>query len=332
MDTDVKQKKSSLFEPIYERLAKPAPSKIVTPTQLTKPAFLLSVPFCYSTEVANNAWMDDMSDEERKPDFKKAMRQFLELYHFIASEALVYLLPSPGNCELQDLVFTANLGCVLEHLPGRDTVIISNFTSKPRLLEAKVGEAFFSSLGYKAVRPPHKFEGEAELKHLYDNVYVGGYGIRSQFETYEWMEENFEMTVIKLEEVEPYLYHLDCTIFPLTRDDTLVCTEMYAEEEIAELEKHTNIIDVSVDDCFSGICNSVRLSNTIMNSSHINDLKAGTKEYADEIAKNRRLQDIAVEHGFEVNFFNLTEYMKGGALLSCMVMHLNRYSYEFTLL
>jgi N-dimethylarginine dimethylaminohydrolase len=224
------------------------------------------------------------------------------------------------------------MGCVLEHLPGRDTVIISNFTSEPRVLESKVGEAFFSSLGYKAVKPPHKFEGEAELKHLYDNVYVGGYGIRSQFETYEWMEENFDMTIIKLEEVEPYLYHLDCTIFPLTREDTLVCTEMYSEEEVAELETHTNIIDVSVDDCFAGICNSVRLSNTIMNASHINDLKAGTQEYADEIAKNRRLQDIAIEHGFEVNFFNLTEYMKGGALLSCMVMHLNRYSYEFTLL
>ena len=29
--------------------------------------------------------------------------------------------------------------------------------------------------------------------------------------------------------------------------------------------------------------------------------------------------------------FNLGEYLKGGALLSCMVMHLNRHSYNFQL-
>jgi N-dimethylarginine dimethylaminohydrolase len=320
------------FRPTYEPRVKRAPSEALNPTQLAKPAYVLSVPLCYSTAVANNAWMEDLSDEERQPDFKKALHQFLNVYHFIASEALVYLLPSPGDCELQDLVFTANVGCVLEHLPKRDTVVVSNFTSEPRVREADVGAAFFDSLGYRVMQPPYKFEGEAELKHLHDNVYVGGYGIRSERAAFEWMEEQFDMTVIKLEETEPYLYHLDCTIFPLTREETLVCTEMYTEDEVAELEKHTNIIDVSVDDCFAGVCNSVRLSNTIMNSSHINELKAGTKEYTDELNKNRRLQDIAVEHGFEVNFFNLTEYMKGGALLSCMVMHLNRYSYEFALL
>ena len=48
--------------------------------------------------------------------------------------------------------------------------------------------------------------------------------------------------------------------------------------------------------------------------------------------KNRRLEDIAADHAFELTFLNLSEYLKGGALLSCMVMHLNRHSYEFTLL
>jgi N-dimethylarginine dimethylaminohydrolase len=312
-------------------LRAPAPA-VLNPTQLTKPAFLLSVPFCYSTAVANNAWMQELSDEERAPDFKKAMRQFLELYHFVASEALVYLAPSPGDCDLQDLVFTANLGCVLEHDPGRKTVVISNFTSEPRIGEADVGVSFFEALGYDVVQCPHKFEGEAELKHLYDNVYVGGYGIRSDFEAFEWMEEQFDMKIIKVEEVEPYLYHLDCSIFPITRDETLVCTELFSDEEVAELEKHTGIIDVSADECFSGICNSVRLSNTILNGSHIHDLKAGTEDYAEELRKNRRLEDIAVERGFEVNYFNLSEYLKGGALLSCMMMHLNRHSYEFTLI
>ena len=50
-----------------------------------------------------------------------------------------------------------------------------------------------------------------------------------------------------------------------------------------------------------------------------------------ELAKNRRLEDIAASLAFEVCYFNLSEFMKGGALLSCMAMHLNRNSYSFAL-
>jgi N-dimethylarginine dimethylaminohydrolase len=302
------------------------------PTQLRRPAFLVSAPFSYTAEVANNVWMEELAQDARVPDDKRAMVQFLDLYSFLASEALVYVLPTPRGGGLQDLVFTANLGVVLEHVPGRDTVVLSNYTSQPRRGETEVGVRFFESMGYATYVPETRFEGEAELKHLYDNVYVGGYGLRSQERTYEWMERTFDMTVIKLGMTDPYLYHLDCTVFPLTKEKTFVCTEMYEEKEVKELEKYTEIIDVTLDECYAGVCNSVRQHNTILNSSHIHDLKAGTDEYASEIAKNRKLEDIASRHAFEVNLFNLSEYHKAGALLSCMVMHLNRYSYSFQLL
>ncbi len=301
-----------------------------TPSELQRPAFLLNFPFSYSTEVANNAWMTDVADEERSPDPRRAMTQFLGLYSYLASEGLVYLLPTPGGQNLQDLVFTANLGVVLAHLDP-SPVVISNFTSEPRRGESQVGLSFFGSMGYEVYSTPHRFEGEADLKHLHDNVYVGGYGLRSERESYEWMEREFDMEIVKVRETDPYLYHLDCTVFPLTREDTLVCTEMFEPEEVAEIERHTNVIDVGVDECYSGICNSVRLSNTIVNGSSLHDLKAGSEDYHYEVKKNRRLEDIAVEHAMEVSYFDLGEYMKGGALLSCMVMHLNRYSYAFRL-
>ena len=301
-----------------------------TPTELHRPAFLLNFPFSYTTEVANNAWMTDVADEERAPDARRAMSQFLSAYSFLASEGLVYLLPTPRLEGLQDLVFTANLGIVLEHLDP-SPVVVSNYTSEPRRGESEVGLDFFASMGYDVHFAPHRFEGEADLKHLHDNVYVGGYGLRSERESYEWMEREFGMEIIKVRETDPYLYHLDCTIFPLTREDTLVCTEMFEREEVAELERHTNVIDVGVDECYSGICNSVRLSNTILNGSSLHNLTAGSEDYNYEVKKNRRLEDIAVQHAMEVTYFDLDEYMKGGALLSCMVMHLNRYSYAFRL-
>jgi N-dimethylarginine dimethylaminohydrolase len=160
--------------------------------------------------------MEDLDDVERKVDDKKAARQFQALYQFLSSRGVVQLLPVPSNCGLQDLVFTANLGIVLEHLPAKDTVVISNYDSKPRIGETEVGVKFFQSMGYKTIVPSTKFEGEAELKHLYDNVYIGGYGLRSQKETYDQFEEQFDMKIIKIRESDPYLYHLDCSIFPLT--------------------------------------------------------------------------------------------------------------------
>ena len=307
------------------------PSPWRNPTQLDHPSFLLCFPFSLSTEVPNNPWMKDLDEERRRPDFTRSAVQFLQLYRYLSSEALVYVLPTPREAHLQDLVYSANLGVVLTHLDGKNTVVISNFTSEPRRGETRVGVDFFSQMGYDVAVPPTKFEGEAELKHLYKNVYVGGYGIRSERETYAWMEKNFDMRVVKLRLTDPYLYHLDCLVFPITKENTLVCTELLEPEEVLELERVTNIIDVSVEEAYSGICNSVRLPKVVLNSSHLHELKKGSEDYQLELQKNRKLEDIAANLALEVAFFNLSEYHKSGALLSCMVMHLNRRAYEIAL-
>lgn len=308
------------------------PMSSINPTALDKPAYLLNVPFSLSADISNNAWMAEMKEDERKVDIRKAINQFLQLYHFMASDAVVYLLPTPKLPGLQDLVYCANMGVALEHTPDKNTVVLSNFSAANRRPETEVGRQFFDLMGYEVVVPPHHFEGDAELKHLYDNIYIGGYGTRSERQAYEWMSEQFDMRIIMVEEVEPYLYHLDCTVFPLTREDTLVCTEMYTADEIRQIEAVSNIIDVSLDDCFSGICNSIRLGNSILNASNIYEMKNTDEYYEEEKHKNRTLEDIASRYAFELSFFNLSEFLKSGALLSCMVMHLNRKSYDLVLL
>lgn len=298
---------------------------------LPQPAFLMCPPFSYSTAVPNNIWMEEMDAEKRRPDNRRALTQFFQVYRYIASEGLVYLLPGGKDSGLQDLVFVANLGIVLEHGRFANTAVVSNFTSEPRRGESEVGSAYFRSLGLDVYESPSKFEGDAELKHLHDNVYIGGYGLRSEKATYIWMEETFDMKVIKVKMHDPYLYHLDCLVFPITNEKTMVCTELLDEHDVVEIEKETEIIDISADDAYSGICNSVRVANTVVTASHIHELKQGTEDYSHEIKKNRRLEDIVAELALEVKYFNLSEYHKGGALLSCMVMHLNRFSYRFDL-
>ncbi|SHG24089.1 dimethylarginine dimethylaminohydrolase family protein [Streptoalloteichus hindustanus] len=300
------------------------------PTELEHPAFLVNAPFSYSTGIANIAWREEVPDRERAPDGARAMTQFLELYRLLSAESLVYVLPTPPGSGLRDLVFTADLGVVLEHLPR--TAVISRFPPAARRGEAEVSARFFELMGCRTAFSPTRFEGEAELKHLHDNVYAGGHGPHTDRATYDWMEREFAMRVIRLPLTDPRLHHLDRGVFPLTREQTLVAAAVFGRAEIRELEEQTEIIDVPVAAAHRGVCNSVRLHNVILNASHLHELRAGTEEYAAETAKNRALEDVASRLGFEVVYVNLSEFHKGGALLSRMVMHLNRHSYRLSLL
>ena len=301
-----------------------------TPSQLHLQSYVMNFPFSLSTSDPNNIWMQELSDEELQINRPKAYKQFMDLYNFMSGQSLVYLLPSEGN--FQDQVYVANLGLQLPHIENENHILLSNFTSDPRKGEELVGEKFFQQMGYKTHISPFKWEGEADIKHLYDNVYVGGYGIRSNIKTYEWMEENFDMNIIKVAMVDEYLYHLDCSIFPLNHDKTLVCTELYDPEEIKQIEQHTEIIDVDVDDALFGMTNSVRLGNMILCASNISELKKSDELYEGEKHKIESLEKICANEGMEPVIFNLSEYMKSGAMLSCMVMHLNRVDHSKTLL
>jgi N-dimethylarginine dimethylaminohydrolase len=301
-----------------------------TPSQLPVQSYVMNFPFTLSTTDPNNIWMQELTNDELKINKPKAYKQFMDLYNFVAGGAVVNLLPSEGN--FQDQVYVANLGIYLPHIKNENHIILSNFTSDPRKGEELVGEKYFNQMGYKTAISPHKWEGEADLKYLYGNKYIGGYGIRSDIKAYEWMEEQYGMDILKVEMVDEYLYHLDCSIFALNNNQTLVCTELFEEEELVEMEKYTEIIDINIDDAFCGLTNSVRMGNMILCASNIAELKKSHEYYEGEVHKIKTLEKICGDAGMEPVIFNLSEYMKSGAMLSCMMMHLNRVDHNRTLL
>jgi N-dimethylarginine dimethylaminohydrolase len=300
-----------------------------TPSQLPIPAFVMNFPFTLDTSNPNNIWMKEMEAKDLKINKGNAYRQFLDLYQFIAGNSLVNILPTYG--EYQDLVYVANMGIYLPHIKDSNNIILSNFTSEPRQGEEKVGKPFFDLMGYQTHMCPFKWEGEADLKYLYDNVYIGGYGQRSDIQAFEWMEKEFDMNIIKIEMVDEYLYHLDCSIFPLTKEKTLICTELYTPKELARISQYTNIIDISVDDTYNGIANSARLGNMILCASNISELTRADENYEAEKQKIESLEKICFNEGLEPVFFNISEFMKSGAMLSCMIMHLNYVDYDKSL-
>ena len=62
------------------------------------------------------------------------------------------------------------------------------------------------------------------------------------------------------------------------------------------------------------------------------NLKKTHEDYAFEKHKIESLEKICSDAGMEPVIFNLSEYMKSGAMLSCMVMHLNRIDHAKSLL
>jgi N-dimethylarginine dimethylaminohydrolase len=313
--------------PLPSTVAPPAPAQPPEAVPVTRqeiPAFLMCPPIHLATDVANNVWMRELSEDQRRVDRPKAMRQFRELYNFLAARALVYLLPSrPG---LQDLTYVANLGIVLPHLED-PPVVISNFRSPPRRGEARVGIDFFRQMGLPHEVAPPYFEGEADLKHLRENVYVGAHGIRTSREALAWFERTFDMRVIPFEIDNEYLYHLDCSIFPIAREHALVCTEAADAETLEAIGKHAEIIDVCVDDADSGMTNCVRIDDYVLCASNLAELSSSHEDYAYEKHKVERLGEICSGLGLTPRFFNLSEFLKSGAMLSCMVMHLNRSNF-----
>jgi N-dimethylarginine dimethylaminohydrolase len=296
-----------------------------TPSVLKFPTFFMCAPFedSNSTEVANNVWMKQLPPEERQINYDLAFQQWMGLYSYLAANAMVYIIPSAGD--LQDQVYVANAGMYVE---SKDIYLLANYTSPPREGEEQVTKMLMDMMKYKVQQPPAHWEGEADLKYIRDNIYVGGYGIRSQIEAYEWMEKQFDLNIIKVKMVDEKLYHFDCQFFPLTNQKALVCTKIITPKEVKEIEKVCEIIDVSVEDAHAGITNCVRVRDQIMVMSNVTKLQATDKEYLPEAIKVERLNAICAQNGLGLVVFNLSEFNKGGAALSCCICHLNYVDYQ----
>lgn len=291
--------------------------------EIMTPVFLLNFPLSLSIDYKNNVFMSekDVLNKDR------AYSQFMSLYSFIASNAIVYLLPS--TYPFQDLPYVANIGMVLPHIKERNIFVASNYTSPPRIGEETIAIRMFEMMRYNVYRSPFKWEGEAELKWIGDKNYIGGYGIRSQYEAFDWFASTFDMNIIKVRMKDKYHYHLDCLVFPVDAQNTMIMTFLLEPEEIKQIEKYTNIIDVPSKFYTMTATNNVRLYDYILS---LDPMTIIDHRNNDEYTKAKELvaflESVAHKLNMEVVFFNLSEFGKSGAALSCLVMNVNWRSYD----
>ncbi len=295
--------------------------------QLNFPVLLMNLPLSLSAQVPNNAYMEEMSPDEREIGLDRAIVQFLSLYNHVAQRAVVYLLPStPG---LQDQPYVSNLGLVLPHCE-QDTVIISRFRSTPRIGEERIGAEFFKLMNFAIENPPETFgdepvyfEGEADLKHIRGNLYVGAHGLRTSRNALTWAAERFEMEIVPFRIMDRYLYHLDCCFLRLTEEAVLLCTSVADPVCVRVLEQHCEIIDVSLEHARAGMTSCLLLPGEVLCESDI-ALGKESHSYAAERTKIERLETICSRFGRTLRVFCMPEFYKSGAQLSCLIMHIRQ--------
>lgn len=281
---------------------------------------LLCPPKYLSAEVANNKWMKEMSPEDRKVNVDRAMAEFQTMYSLMSQDAMCYLLPPKEG--LQDEVYISNAGMVLPHMKDK-TMILANFKAPGRPGEEEQLKIFADMMEYKTFTPVAKFEGEAELKWLRDNIYMGGYGIRTEEAALDWIAKEFDANIIKIKENDPLAYHLDCTVFPLSNTKVIVAKDLMEDKAIKELEKYAELIPINKKQAQYGLTNCVRIGSIVYAGTYIKTLKKDHEEYPLEKSKNERLEKICIDNGLSPIFVQLAEFNKSGAMLSCCVLHLS---------
>lgn len=294
--------------------------RFLMPSDLDIPVYAMAPPFSLDASNPNNVFMQKLAPKDRKVNLLKAVDQFLAIYQFATNNSMIYLVPSrPG---LGDLPYVANLGINLPHVQD-NTIVVSNYKSEPRRGETSVGLHFFEDIGYKTVVAPPYFEGEADLKFLNKNNYCGAYGMRTSMNALDWFSKSYDMNIIPIKIDDPELYHLDCVIFPLQSDKMFVVESAVDKSTKRKIEKYVDIIPIDDKAGHCGITNCVRMGSLILNGTNIETLKKTDDQYDKEKYKNDTLEKICANNAYDVVFFNISEFAKSGADLSCMFMHLN---------
>jgi N-dimethylarginine dimethylaminohydrolase len=300
---------------------------------LGAPVFLMNLPLSLSTDEPNNRLMREMSAVDRRVNRRKAISQFMELYRFLSLRAVVYLLPSTPR--LQDLPYVANIGAVLPHLP-EETVVVSRFRSAPRIGESEVALEFFRLLNFHVHQPPALcdmkepiyFEGEADLKHVRGNLYIGACGLRTSKNALHWLRSSFGMRIIEYPIVDDYLYHLDCCVLLLDVETIVLCRTHIDPRALRAIEKECHVENVTRENVRSGLTNSIVIGKHLLCDSPISEMVKTHSHYPSEKAKIAKLETICARHGLEPTIFNLSEFLKSGAALSCLTMRLNHWKSE----
>lgn len=255
---------------------------------------LLCPPTYYDIEYEINPWMH----LENKVDHTAAQKEYEALKAaYLSLPVEVYEIPAePG---LPDMIYSANFGQVCG-----DKFISSNFKHPERRREAEFAAAWFKKqFGFSTYRLPDGifFEGQGDLLNTPRNYFLG-WGKRTSPDAIKFLAQVLDKPIIDFELVDPYYYHLDMSLAPLSDELAVVKPESFTAAGLEKIYNHfSKVIVPSALDQKIMACNMVRAGDTIVIAEGISD----------------KLKNDFAGCGLAVREIPMNEYRKGGGSVKC---------------
>lgn len=295
---------------IFERLNPSSPSTALgelapaddTRLVMCRPAYL-------STAIANNVFM-----KSEPIDVPRALRQFTHITRLLREMGVTVLEipPTPGA---QDQTYTANVALAIRE---SRQIVLAHYKAEGRPIEEAPAREFFEGMGYRVIRPPTFFEGEADCKRWKPGVFFGGHGKFTDRATLDWISDQCGVQMVPLRETSDELYHLDCSLAVLDPEHFLVNRAGFDAASFKTLETLGEVIEVPTDIMACGATNIVKVPGKRI-------LLSGM--FFPEEAKYRQAMEwmyaLCDRLGYSVIFVDIDQADKSGADVSCQVMNLD---------
>jgi N-dimethylarginine dimethylaminohydrolase len=267
---------------------------------------LLSRPLYFSISESKNPF----SRPNQSVDLPLALQQWENLCKVFERVGLeVFLLdPRPG---LEDMCFTASPAFAGIDREDRTFAIPSRMLHRSRRDEVEFFACWYSRQGYRIM--DLGLEGEEFLEGSGDLIWNpdwesvwAGFGHRSTraaVDQFAALMESMNFEVRKLELVDPYFYHLDLCLAPLTPESLLIYPGAFAPETLARIRSCAQTFEVTREEALQFVCNGVSVNG-----------------YYITPRVTRRLEEILAKEGIEPIVVELSEFQKAGGSVASLKM------------
>ena len=217
---------------------------------------LMCPPDFYGIQYEINPWMST----QRPADAAAAQRQWRGLHDalVVAGAEIAEATPIDG---LPDMVFTANAALIF----GKRAVV-AHFKHRERQGEEQHFRRWLAAEGFEVLDPPPdcSFEGAGDALFCGDTLYAG-YRMRSDARGHQHIGELLGVRVLPLELVNPYYYHLDTCLCPLSSSEAVYFPAAFDDYGRQVLEANVDtLIAVDQDEAQSFACNAVVAGRTVI--------------------------------------------------------------------
>ncbi len=228
----------------------------------------------------------------------KAKEQWLNLVNLFRSLGVKAETVKPQP-DLPEMVFSADQALI----KGKKAVL-ANFRFQERRGEKKIYRRWFNNNGFKTFSLPSclYFEG-GDAFDLGGKILLG-YGFRTSFQTANFISNLLATPVIPLKLTNPYFYHLDTCLFPISRKTAFYYPPAFDKDSKIKLANlFANFIPLPRKEAFSLAANSL-----------ITDHQAIIPQESPFLAQ--KLKQL----GYQVYQTDISQFLRAGGGIHCLTI------------